>query len=145
MYDTHNLHIPSHKTKKTQMSLGGYKILGHEELYTTAADCDHKECFSIDCPISSCFEASGRSARFLESKLKPVNCGNSSAIAVPHDRFDLGRCIRLMEHHRNWNIQAVGSFGPVWKRIAENWGTLTSLYHDGFVEKLEAQLQLCHA
>lgn len=48
---------------------------------------------------------------------------------TPHDMADLGRCIRMVEAcDLESEISRLFEMGDKWKRIAENWGQLKSLY-----------------
>lgn len=56
---------------------------------------------------------------------------------LPSDIDDLGRCIRMVDAcNLESEIPRLLEMGDDWKRIAENWDKLKSLYNDGKNEEI---------
>lgn len=106
----------------------------------TPTECDHKENFSLECNGSTCFQATGASSRFLESRLKPIKCdpGNCS---IPYDRDDFDLCAILLKKNPSWDIRKVRSCSTQWSNLVDHWKELIDLYEDGFTTKLNQRLE----
>lgn len=83
----------------------------------------------------------GLSSRYMISVLAnlgyPVPDGD-----IPHDAADLGRCIRMVEAcNLEAEIPRMLEMGDKWKRIAENWKALKSMYKSEKHEEIYKFLQ----
>ena len=61
----------------------------------------------------------------------------------PHDGGDFGRCYKLLKIFPEWKkrINEMSCLGEIWKRIAEAWGELETLYERENFERLYERLQ----
>lgn len=83
----------------------------------------------------------GMSSRYMITVL--ANLGHPLPDGeIPHDADDLGRCIRMVDAcSLESEIPRLLEMGDDWKRIAENWNSLKSLYENQKFKEIYKFLQ----
>lgn len=102
-------------------------------------ECERERVYSTDNMTPKEWLASddvGLSSRYMITVLAnlgfPMPYGD-----LPSDSEDLGRCIRMVKAcNLESEIPRLLEMGDDWKRIAENWDKLKSLYNDGKNEEI---------
>lgn len=88
---------------------------------------------------SGCWEAGGKSSRFIEQYMKGIKAVGRYDEALPIDSCDFGRCVDILNKHPEWQsrIHELGRLRGFknWSRLVKHWDTLMMLYNDLPVDK----------
>ena len=84
----------------------------------------------------------GVSSKTIAAVMLNVPRGAIDHAGIPHDAYDLGRCLRLLEKVPEWwpRLGEVAEMFPEWKPLVDHWSELAALYAEEAQENAESGL-----